>query len=283
MKNLILRTLTGVVFVVVLVGGIVLGPITMGALFALITGLCVWELTGLLNMQPQVTVNRMISTVAAVYLFLAFWGYSSGWTPTTGVFIPYLLSIIYLLISELYQERLHALNNWAYTMFVQVYVALSFGLLPTLSFMTDPMQPTVVVYRWIFPLMLFILLWCSDTGAYCIGTMLGKMIPYRLFPSVSPKKSWVGSIGGAVIALAVAAVVARWDNSLTMPEWMGFALIVVVFGTWGDLVESLLKRQLGVKDSGKMLPGHGGMLDRFDSSLLAIPAVVVYLYTLMIL
>ena len=149
--------------------------------------------------------------------------------------------------------------------------------------MTNPVYPAEVNYRWIFPLMLFVLLWCSDTGAYCVGSLFGKKIPYRLFPSVSPHKSWVGSIGGGVLAMIVATLVAQWDNSLTLTQWLGFALVVVVFGTWGDLVESLLKRQLGIKDSGNILPGHGGMLDRFDSSLLAIPATVVYLYTLMML
>ena len=283
MKNLITRALTGVVFVAVLVGGIVYSPLSMGLLFALVTAMSVWEFTGLVNALPYVTVNRMISTVAAVYLFAAFWAYSCGWIPTMGVFVPYLLSLMYLLVSELYQERRHAMNNWAYTMLGQVYVALPFSLLPTLAFMSNPMCPTEVHYRWVFPLMLFVMLWCSDTGAYCVGSMLSKKIPYRLFPSVSPKKSWVGSIGGGVLAVAVAMLVAQWDSSLTEVQWLGFAVVVVVFGTWGDLVESLLKRQLGIKDSGNILPGHGGMLDRFDSSLLAIPAVVVYLYTLMMM
>ena len=280
MKNLVIRTLTGIIFVIVLVGGILWSPLTMGVLFVLITALSVWEFTGLVNQQTAVTVNRMISTVAAVYLFMAFWAYSSGIVPTMGVFVPYLLSLMYMLISELYQERDHSVNNWAFTMFGQVYVALPFSLLPTLAFMTNPVYPAEVNYRWIFPLMLFVLLWCSDTGAYCVGSLFGKKIPYRLFPSVSPHKSWVGSIGGGVLAMIVATLVAQWDNSLTLTQWLGFALVVVVFGTWGDLVESLFKRTLGIKDSGSILPGHGGMLDRFDSSLLAIPAAVVYLYTL---
>ena len=100
---------------------------------------------------------------------------------------------------------------------------------------------------------------------------------------MSPHKSWVGSVGGGLLAIAVAVLVARWDTTLTLWEWIGFALVVVVFGTWGDLVESLFKRQLNIKDSGNILPGHGGMLDRFDSSMMAIPAVVVYLYTLQLL
>lgn len=282
MKNLITRTLTGVVFVALMVGSIMYGPFSFAILFALVTGMSMWEYTGLINGRGDVSLNRLISVVAAVYLFGAFWAYSSGVTSTSGVFIPYVLTLIYLMVSELYQERDHTLNNWAYTMFGQIYVALPFSLLSTLAFIVDSADMTVK-YSWIFPLMLYVLLWCSDTGAYCVGSLMGKIIPYKLFPSVSPHKSWVGSIGGGILAVIVAVLVAQWDSTLTPWEWIGFALVVVVFGTWGDLVESLFKRQLDIKDSGNILPGHGGMLDRFDSSMMAIPAVVVYLYTLLLL
>ena len=134
------------------------------------------------------------------------------------------------------------------------------------------------------PLAVFVFLWINDTGAYLCGSLLGK---HKLFPRISPGKSWEGSIGGGLLVVAIAVLI--WyltdqygvnDLSLNVYEWAGLGLTVVIFGTWGDLVESLFKRTLGIKDSGNILPGHGGMLDRFDSSLLAIPAVVVYLYTL---
>ena len=136
----------------------------------------------------------------------------------------------------------------------------------------------------VLPLSVFVFLWINDTGAYCCGSLLGR---HKLFPRISPGKSWEGSVGGGVFV--VAAAIGVWylteqyginDLQLTMYEWIGLGLTVVVFGTWGDLVESLFKRTLGIKDSGSILPGHGGMLDRFDSSLLAIPAAVVYLFTL---
>ena len=119
----------------------------------------------------------------------------------------------------------------------------------------------------------------SGSGAYCVGSLLGR---HKLFPRISPGKSWEGSIGGAVFVVAAAWAISYFldDTMLTLPQWIGLGLVVVIFGTWGDLVESLFKRTLGIKDSGSILPGHGGMLDRFDSSLLAIPAAVVYLYTL---
>jgi phosphatidate cytidylyltransferase len=130
------------------------------------------------------------------------------------------------------------------------------------------------------PLSIFIFLWVNDSGAYCVGSLLGR---HKLFPRISPGKSWEGSIGGAVFVLAAAYAISYFldtDQMLAMPVWLGLGLVVVVFGTWGDLVESLFKRTLGIKDSGNILPGHGGMLDRFDSSLLAIPAAVIYLYTI---
>ena len=139
------------------------------------------------------------------------------------------------------------------------------------------------VFNYLVPLCVFIFLWANDTGAYCCGSLLGR---HKLFPRISPGKSWEGSIGGAVIVLIVAYFIGRYEaglnseTGLTVLQWMGLGLVVVVFGTWGDLVESLFKRTLGIKDSGNILPGHGGMLDRFDSSLMAMPASVIYLYSL---
>ena len=280
MKNFITRTVTGILFVAVLVGSFVYSQWTMILLFALITGLSVWEFCTLVNRREHVVVNRFICTVSGVYLFLALAGYNSGLTPST-VFIPYLVSIIYLLVAELYLKQADPVDDWAYTMMSQLYVALPFALLNVLAFRSSGYD---IVYTYLTPLAVFVFLWTNDTGAYLCGSLLGR---HKLFPRISPGKSWEGSIGGGLLVVAVA--VGIWylteqygmnDTRLNAWEWAGLGLTVVIFGTWGDLVESLLKRTLGIKDSGNILPGHGGMLDRFDSSLLAIPAAVVYLYTL---
>lgn len=275
-KNLIIRTITGIVFVAILVGCILGSWISFTILFMLITALSIKEFCDIVNKREDVQINTMICTVAGTYFFGAVSGFCSQLT-TSAVFIPYLLSIVYLLISELYLNHQHALNNWAYTMLSQMYIALPLGTLNALAFQNDPTSSIGVVYQSILPLSVFLFLWSSDSGAYCFGSLFGKR---KLFPSISPNKSWEGSIGGGVIALIVSQILASYDPSLSRMEWLGFALVVVIFGTWGDLVESLLKRQLGIKDSGHILPGHGGMLDRFDSSLLAIPASVIYIYTL---
>lgn len=279
MNNLIVRALTGIVFVAVLVGGTLFSPITFTVLFAAITGLTVWEFSTNVNRYAGASVNRLINTVAAVYLFVAFGGFCADYVPSKA-FIPYLISVIYLLISELYLQKPDPLKNWAYAFASQMYVALAFALLNVLAFRYDALTNRTL-FEPIYPLSIFLFLWTSDTGAYCCGSLLHKRYPAKLFERISPNKSWVGSIGGGILCLVVAY--ALWQvapNLLTLAQWMGLGITVCVFGTWGDLVESLFKRQLGIKDSGNILPGHGGMLDRFDSSLLAIPAAVLYLYTI---
>ena len=281
LKNMITRAITGTIFVAAVVVSF-LRPQAMMFLFALVTALSVWEFTGLVNNIKDVTVNRFITTAAGTYLFIAFAGYCSEITPS-AVFIPYLLTIVYLFISELYTKAPNPINNWAYTMLSQLYIALPFSMINVVAFRNEG---GAVVYDYLLPLSIFIFLWTNDTGAYISGSLLGK---HKLFPRVSPGKSWEGSIGGGLLVLAVAALVGHIANSnegghiLSIPGWMGLGLVVVFFGTWGDLVESLFKRTIGIKDSGKILPGHGGMLDRFDSSLMAFPAAVVYLYTVLIM
>lgn len=278
MNNLVVRALTGIVFVALLVGCTLWSPISFTVLFAVVTGLTVWEFSTNVNLHAGASVNRLINTVAAIYLFLAFAGYCADYVPSRA-FVPYIISIIYLLISELYLQKPDPLKNWAYAFASQIYVALAFSMLCVLAFQYDPMT-NKTHFEPLFPLSVFIFLWTSDTGAYLCGSMLHKRFPAKLFERISPNKSWVGSIGGGVLCVVVALVLAHFfPEKLDLVHWVGLGLTVCVFGTWGDLVESLFKRQLGVKDSGHILPGHGGMLDRFDSSLLAIPAAVLYLYS----
>lgn len=274
-----MRTLTGIVFVAVLVGATLYSPVSFILLFAVVTALAVWEFSTNVNLHARASVNRLINTVAAVYLFIAFAGFCGDLVPSKA-FVPYLISIIYLLVSELYLKKEDPLKNWAYAFASQMYVALSFSLLNVLAFQYDPMT-NHTQFEPIYPLSVFLFLWTSDTGAYCCGSALHKYFPAKLFERISPNKSWVGSIGGGVLCMVVAVVLWHFfPDKLTLGGWLGMGLTVCVFGTWGDLVESLFKRQLGIKDSGHILPGHGGMLDRFDSSLLAIPAAVLYLYTI---
>lgn len=281
-KNLITRAVTGVLFVTIMVAGF-LSPHYMVLLFATITGLTLWEFTTLVSQMEHVNINRFISTVAGVYFFVALAGQRLGFVEGFSVFVPYILTIIYLFLSELYLKNENPILNWAYTMLGQMYIVLPISMINILAFQHDLNGQTTIDL--LLPLSVFIFLWTNDTGAYCSGSLFGK---HKLFPRISPAKTWEGSIGGGILVIAVAVLIGYLTgkdgnvNMLTIPQWIGLGIVVAVFGTWGDLVESLFKRTLGVKDSGNILPGHGGMLDRFDSSLMALPAAVVYLYALTI-
>ncbi|MBQ3609626.1 MAG: phosphatidate cytidylyltransferase [Bacteroidaceae bacterium] len=273
MKNFIQRAITGLIFVAVLIGCIIGSPLSFGLLFSIISAMATAEFCNLMNKHEGVCVNRNICVLGSVSLFLCFFYY--GMNPAqTGIFIPYLIITIYLMVSELYLKKKHPLNSLAYAMLSQIYVGLPFALLNVLAFHSNGWD-SVSEYQFILPLSIFAFNWINDTGAYCTGMLLGK---HPLFKRISPKKSWEGSIGGAVFSISGAFALAYFFPIMSTAAWVGMGLTVVVFGTWGDLTESLMKRHLGIKDSGNILPGHGGMLDRFDSAIMAIPAAVVYLY-----
>lgn len=274
-SNFLQRAITGILFVGVLVGCILYDPWTFSALFVVISALTIREFGHLINQVEGVSINKNITMLAGVYLYMAVMAFCTNLSGSK-IFLPYLLLIMYLMISELYLKKENPVMNWACSMLSQLYIALPFAMLNVLSFHTSPMD-TSVSYNPILPLSVFVFIWLSDTGAYCVGSLIGR---HRLFERISPKKSWEGSIGGGIVAIGSSFIFAHYFPIMNMAEWAGLALIVVIFGTWGDLTESLLKRQLHIKDSGAILPGHGGMLDRFDSALMAIPAAVVYLYAL---
>ncbi|MBR4297044.1 MAG: phosphatidate cytidylyltransferase [Bacteroidaceae bacterium] len=277
MKNFIIRAITGLLFAAVLIGSILYNPISLIVLFSIVAALTIWEFSTIVNNHAGASINRLISAAAGFYLVFA-----TGWYQLDLIsaldFTPYLLTLIYLLVSELYRQEENPLKNWAYAFASQVYIALPFALLSVLGLQYNSFDNRVD-YNFIFPLSVFIFLWMSDTGAYLVGSLLGRYFPAKLFPRISPKKSWVGSIGGGLLCLAAAwGIYTFAPGYMELWQWMGLGLTVCVFGTWGDLVESLLKRQVGIKDSGNILPGHGGLLDRFDSALLAIPAALIYLH-----
>ena len=272
-NNFIQRAITGAIFVAVLIGGIVSGPIPFTILFSLISALTIYEFGTIIGKSGEVQINKSITILAGIFLFIGF-GYLGVAPGKNEILIPYLFLIIYLLVSELYLKKKNPVHNWAYAMMSQIYIALPFALLNVLAYHTSS-DGSISEYNPILPLSIFIFNWVNDTGAYCTGMLFGK---HRLFERISPKKSWEGSIGGGVFSIFAAIAMAHFFPFMSTATWIGLGLTVVIFGTWGDLTESLLKRTLGIKDSGNILPGHGGMLDRFDSTILAVPAAVVYLY-----
>lgn len=277
MKNFILRTITGALYVAIILAGVLLGPVSFWILCMLLGGLAIIEYTSLGNTskpsegapEPDSGVwtspSTWIDVATTLSLITAGWmsiRYAAG-MQAWGVWLALLLlRMVYALYSKM-QRPLYSL---AKSFMAQVYIAL-------------PLTALQYVYGFSahLVLMMFILIWLNDTGAFLVGSAIGR---HRLFPRISPKKSWEGFWGGMAFCIA-ASVCARliWPEYfyLDMSLMVGLGIITCVFATWGDLIESLIKRTIGVKDSGKLLPGHGGILDRIDSLLVVAIATLAYL------
>ena len=271
-SNFIQRAVTGALFVIVLVGCILYSPLTFGLLFTLIAALSVHEFGYLLNQSGKVSINRTITSLGAAYLVLALMSFCTQ-AAGTYVFLPYLGLLLYLMITELYLKKENPIGNWACSMLSQLYIALPFALLSVLAYHNSPTTSSVS-YNPILPLSIFVFIWLSDTGAYCVGSLIGK---HRLFERISPKKSWEGTIGGGLTTLVGGLLIAPHIEGLSYIDTTVISAIVIVFGSFGDLVESMFKRCIEIKDSGHIMPGHGGVLDRLDSILYALPVIFVYI------
>ncbi|MEI8086895.1 MAG: phosphatidate cytidylyltransferase [Paludibacter sp.] len=266
MNNFIKRTLSGSIFVLIIVGSILINQYAFAAVFITICALTMFEFHKITNSQTDVNVNNYISIVGGILLFICSFLYKSKILPIT-VFILYGLYFIIVLISELYRQKSNPIHNWAYFIMGQTFIAIPFSMLNFILYVHD-YQPLIL-------LSVFVTIWVNDTGAYLTGVSFGK---HRLFERISPKKSWEGFVGGAVLALLSGNIFSRVIPEISLTNWFIFSEIIVIFGTFGDLIESLTKRTVGVKDSGNIIPGHGGLMDRFDSMLLATPAALMYLY-----
>ena len=265
MNNFVKRTLSGFLFVALIVSSILLSRFTFAPVFAMICGWSVFEFHKISNHQPSINVNPWIALISGVILFLCSFLYASGmcFYPVYSIYGFY---IVLVLVFELFQHKANPLNNWAYFILGQVFIALPFSLLNFILFI-DKWNPLIL-------LAVFITIWVNDTGAYLIGVTFGK---HRMFERISPKKSWEGFVGGAVAALISGYIFSMLNQQLSLMNWLFFSEIIVISGTFGDLIESLMKRTLEVKDSGNVIPGHGGLLDRFDSMLLVSPVIFIYL------
>ncbi len=281
MKNIIQRAITGGLFVAFIIIGALWSENSFAFVFALLCGLTVRELAQLVNQQKRVNIPANTLTFWGIYLFLAVHFYMRGisWDEhdrsVVLYFLPYAGFLMYVLLRELYKKQENPIHNWAYSILTQFMVAVPFALLNVVAYY----QGETSGFAPYFPemaLAVFVFIWVNDTGAFCVGSLIGK---HRLFPRISPKKSWEGAIGGGVLTIA-AAYIFFCVSGLNEPlwRWIGLAVVVVPAAIFGDLNESLLKRHLGIKDSGTTLPGHGGFMDRLDSALIAIPVAALYIF-----
>lgn len=267
MNNFSKRVISGFLFVVILTACIFIHPFCFFGLFFVINAIGILEFAHMASVT-HIKINRVMCLISGSTLFTA--GFLDNYLANgfrEGYLYFFILTFI-LCISELYRKRTHAFQNVAFSIYVLFYITLPFTLLVYLPYMsTGDWQPQIIF----FP---FLLVWFNDTFAYLFGSQLGK---HKLFPRISPKKSWEGAIGGGLTTLAVGFLIAPYIEGLNMVDTTIISLIVVIFGIFGDLIESMFKRCIEIKDSGHIMPGHGGVLDRLDSIIFAIPAIFVYM------
>lgn len=274
MKKLLTRTVVGAAYVAVMVAGTMLRPWTLLLLVLLLTALAVHEFTYIVSTGCGLMVNRSALACSALFFPSAtFFACTLTEVNVLLLFVPWLVTLLFFFIFELGQNHPNHLGNLGLMSVSQLYVVLPLSILLVLALGPVSAQAVGKPF-WLFPLGTYIFLWLNDSGAYIFGSLLGK---HKLAPKISPGKTWEGAVGGLVLTMVAAFAMARFFPCMGIGKWLGMAVVVVVFGTFGDLTESLMKRQLGLKDSGRLLPGHGGILDRIDSMLLAVPAVLVYL------
>ena len=262
MSNLVQRTLSGSVYVAVIVAAVVLHPVAFECLFCIVSACAVREFCRLMKLDKWLTVWSSLSAAVAFLVRIP------AVSAIRGIEWAYWLLVMFVLVAELFRKQPDPIRNWGHYLVSQVLIAAPLAL------MND-----MLVYRgWslgkYIVLALFVCVWANDTGAYLTGSLLGK---HKMIPRVSPGKTWDGLVGGFVFSLVAGYIFFLFIPELELWQWLLIAFTISVAGTLGDLMESLFKRTIGIKDSGNVVPGRGGWLDCFDSTLLAAPAVYALL------
>ena len=254
--------------------GLFTGPVTFGILFLLITGACLWEFFSMtLDKRSRRDLLRKSFGVALGILpFILVFIFKLRGVPPSEELVQ-LASLLFsplvftIFIYELYAASKEPFVNIAFLFLGLFYIGIPFALVDFIAFDGDEFM-----YRVVFGLL--VLTWVNDTGAYLVGSRFGKT---ALFPRISPNKTWEGTLGGIGTTLIFGGLLGLYFDEIALKHWLVLAAIVAIFGTLGDLVESMLKRSVGVKDSGTLLPGHGGVLDRFDAFIFVMPFASAYI------
>lgn len=266
MKN---RVITAIFFVLIMLGGVYVSPFTFILLFGIIAGICLWEfysianVEGLLRRILSITLGMTTYTVVAIFQLTTIDAEVGSLVALLLLFFP-LIFLFFLYEMSTASEK--PFQNIAATTMGIVYIGIPFTLLEWIA-LDAGYRPNLVCG-------LLLLTWTNDTSAYLVGSRIGKT---PLLPRISPKKTWEGTLSGAFFTLLTGVGLGFLFPELRFFEWLILAMIVLVFGSLGDLVESMLKRSVQIKDSGTLLPGHGGLLDRFDAFIFFLPFAAAYL------
>jgi phosphatidate cytidylyltransferase len=257
------RTITAFFFAAVMMGGIYGGSNAFKILFTIIVVGSLWELFAMLLLQDEPhKIGRKIwgTLVATLPFLLVFWSNSLN---RPGMIYLLVLLVFASLAAELFLRSKTPFQNVAVYVLGFVYVCFPFIFLNWIAYASSPTDyaPNRV-------LGLLLLVWTNDTGAYLTGKQFGK---HKLLERISPKKTWEGTLGGAVFTVLIAWGLSFLIKDFTLPQWLALSLVAAIGSNIGDLVESMLKRSVGVKDSGSFMPGHGGFLDRFDAFIFCLP------------
>ena len=266
-NNILIRTLSGIVLLGVVLGTVLFSIGSFGVLLAIIGGGSLWEFYRIAE-KTGLAPQRILGMTTGIALIAISVMVAAKTIPGVAL-LPFFLLMAIVCIAELYRKKKNPLGNIAATWGGILYAAVPLALLPFIGIQDNE---GIVIYRpWVILSYIFIV-WSNDIGAFLTGSAWGR---HRLFERISPKKSWEGFVGGVVMAIGV-GLLAGWLQESSLLRWGGLGAVVAVSGVWGDLVESMFKRSVGIKDSGHMMPGHGGFLDRFDAMLLSAPFVFVY-------
>ncbi len=266
--GLLQRTITATFFVVIMLGAVLGGAYPFVIVFGLITGITLWEFACIVF--PAEDIYHKISAVVVgilPYLFLALYHLNCPGTCQPAILFSSMIAIFTLFTSELYAQSQAPFKNVGMVLLGVTYISLPFALLNLIAFQTGSYE-----YKIVLGLMLMV--WTNDTAAYAIGKRFGHT---PSMPKISPKKTWEGTIGGGIFTLIVSIALNQLFDILSLFDWIILAVIVIIFGSYGDLIESMLKRSYGMKDSSNLLPGHGGFLDRFDAFIYMLPFAATYL------
>lgn len=258
-NNLLQRSITGLVFASLVIGSILWNPYLQTVVFSVFMVLGLMEYYRLFKGQKDIQVSSEIGIFIGLFIFTLLVGISLKILPVISItfIVPLLFTLI---LVELWKKHEHPISNIALMVFGILYVVIPFYLTIDLNLRNTFYLPTVVG--------MFLLIWANDTCAYVCGRLFGK---HKLFERISPNKTWEGTIGGIIFTLLLGFIIGKYINEGNTFFWVISAVIIAPGSIFGDLLESLFKRSLNIKDTGTILPGHGGILDRFDAALFSIP------------